>query len=379
MKIKNLFKKATAVLLAGIMATSAGTATFAESEIATSLESTYQERSCLMKEAPSLIYAAGIEDTSSCQMSNIFSIYDENGNDTGRNISFIIQENKIVGDIVFAFDENGNFSASSGLQDYPDVCEAFLSGKKVSFCSYGDDFIMTDGEEALVLLSEYEEDRPVTPQKAYSLSDIKIADAYRSSLVPDVQVASMSIPENATVYATQYPTVNFDSRANIVGQGVEGTCWAACVASKVCYESTSYSNLTADDVYNAVNDVFKSIGSKRQRYERGLSVYGFTMDSSFTGIKPFSVLQSKTQNEKNLVIMRLQNNNSDAVHAVVLKGYQIINPIEGSVYLLMDPNSSHHEAVRISESVYNGTSGFTYVSKTKSYTWFDSICTKKGN
>ncbi|MCM1418955.1 MAG: S1 family peptidase [Bacteroides sp.] len=34
MKIKNLFKKATAVLLAGIMATSAGTATFAESEIA---------------------------------------------------------------------------------------------------------------------------------------------------------------------------------------------------------------------------------------------------------------------------------------------------------------------------------------------------------
>lgn len=373
------FKKLLALVLAGMTAVNMSAAALAEGEVQNVKENAYeteQMKSYIKKQAPILIYAAGIADPAGCRISNLFPIYDAKGLKTGRNISFIIQNGNIVGDIVVAIDKNGVFSASSELRDYPEVNDAFQSGTAVSFCCYENDFIMTDGKTALILLSEYEEG-PVVPKTFNSLSDIEADSFCRSSIFSDMQIASVPIYENSILYS-QYPTVHYDTRVDIVGQGERGTCWAACVASKVSYEIAWNVHYTADDIYDAVIEDFGSIGSKRTRYERGLSAYGFTMDASFTGIKPFGVLQTKTQNEWNLVILRLQNDDGDGVHAVVLKGYQIINPIEGSVYLLMDPNKDHHVAVSISDRVYNGLSGFTYVSKIGSYTWFDSICTKKG-
>ena len=376
MKFK--FKRITAMILAGMMTVNVGTAAFAKDRVWSVEENTNvteQMKSYITDQAPILVYAAGIADPSSCKLSNIFPIYDSKGLKTNRNISFIIQNDNIVGDIVVAPDKNGSFSASSELRDYPEVNEAFHSGAAISFYCYENDFIMTNGKTALVLLSEYGEEGPAVSKTFNSLSDIEVINISLSPVFSNMQVAPISIPENM-IYSTQYSTVNFDSRANMVGQGERGTCWAACVASKVCYESPGYDILSADDVYDAVIAAFNKTGSKRTRYERGLAAYDIPIDSSFTGIYPFNVLQSKTQSDSNLIIMRLQNDDGDDAHAVLLKGYQIINPIEGSVYLLMDPNNTkHHVAVSISSNIYNGKSGFTYVSKIGSYTWFDSICT----
>ena len=310
-------------------------------------------------EVPYLLNSVGANSKVEYDLTNIFPIYNEYGNETGRNISFILNNDKIIGDVTMEVTNTGEVSASLGLQEYPDVDKAFNEGKSVGFYCAEEKLILNSSNESKIILASKSE-RDNTPNiRANSSLNILITKKYSST-------------PKAVTLNTDYYT----SGANFVGQGTNGTCWAACIASKVCKESSSYTSLTADDVYDAVIALGYSngIGSGRTRYKRGLEAYGMSINNSFTGIKSFSQLKSKTVTDGKMVIFRLQNTAGSGVHAVEFWGYSIIYDYNVYTYLLMDPNYTGARSINVSSSNFNGSTGFSYTSAIGTYDYFDSVC-----
>ncbi len=311
-------------------------------------------------EVPYLLNSVGATSKVKYDLTNIFPIYNEYGNETGRNISFILNNDKIIGDVTMEVTNTGEVSASLGLQEYPDVDKAFNEGKSVGFYCTEEKLILNSSNESKIILAPKNErnDAPNIIRANSSLNNL-ITKKYSSS------------PKAVTLNTDSYT-----SGANFVGQGTNGTCWAACIASKVCKESSSYTSLTADDVYDAVIALGynNGIGSGRTRYKRGLEAYGLSINNSFTGVKSFAQLKAKTYTDGKMVIFRLQNTAGSEVHAVEFWGYSIIYDYNVYTYLLMDPNYYGARAINVSSSNFNGSTGFSYTSSIGTYQYFDSVC-----
>ena len=337
--MRNTIKKFLASILA---------ATIVITSIPVSAENTENEHtfndSCtnyIESTLPEILYALGCDDINSCYATNYFPIYDCNENETGRYISFIVRNNTIIGDFTFNVNNNGDFSSSAGLQSYPDINNALQKNQQIALFCIDDELVMLENTN------------------------------YSSRNLINFQSIELNVELNFTNPRITY--YNYRTGTPIVGQGDRGTCWAACVASKIMCD-TGASGLDADVVYDRVISVYGSIGSRRTRYQRGLESFGFTMDTSFSGLKNFLTLKQKTEN-RNVVIMRLSNtgNENGDIHAVVLEGYVSAHS-SGGTYLIMDPNYSGYRGIPINSSIYNGTSGFTYTSAIGDFTWIDSLC-----
>ncbi len=370
--MKKTLKKIAGMVISAVTAFSAmgAPASFAvvEESMAENAQMSQSLKNYIEEGVPYLITTIGLKNPADCKITNFSQIYDETGCATGRWISFIIEDDNIVGDVVVATDENGNPCASAGLQEYPEINEAFKANKNISFFCIDGNLLMNCEGTAQIAYSE---------QDAADISNMDL-----SVLCAKTQLMQNSIAcsrdlgiSNAIASANITYDDSFLARAPLVGQGERGTCWAASVASKVTYD-TQCSLLTADNVYDKVIACYptEGIGSGRPRYIRGLSAYGIEA-SSFTGLLPYGALWNFTKNTRNLVIMRLKNDISGKKHAVVMIGYNInYTSISSSSYVLMDPNyKSGPRSVKITQDVFDGTEGFSYTSSIGTYQWFDSI------
>ncbi|MCM1335957.1 MAG: hypothetical protein NC084_13365 [Bacteroides sp.] len=367
-----LFKKITAMVLAGMLALN-GTTAFAEgaiSNVDVNMNEEYDEvyaHACKMLPRHLDMFDYAIDNV---EMSNIYPMVTSIEGEE-MYLCFALENGQMIGEMVISRLSTGELTTAFSLCSFPALNEAIAKGEPIGF--YGDD-------GALYLTNGYsmtEIDRDVTSESSLE------AVARRRDQIP---LKTMESEPIATVFGTSSvsdPLYKCKYDVKIIKnpdyyKGHDGICWAACVASKVRYEVVSYANktLTAENVYDATAAANNGdVGSGKVRYQRGLAVYGITAnDNSGSQVFSFPELHKKESNG-NLVIFRIKRDG--ASHAILLSGYIIYSESEGGVYYFMDPNKTRMYTAEIDGKQYKTGENVHYKpSSDRDYTWFDSMYTK---
>lgn len=197
MNIKKLLKKMTAFALAGIVALGAGLEISAEKK-----DDLYESAFEYARSQMPLLMEPLCGETETARMSNLFTLYTtEKQESSPRFVLFALKDEHVIGTADISRTEDGYFTASFFLFEYPDVDRAIAEKKPMAFVSDVDSFYLVTADGVKLLSGEYG-----------STSD-PAEIARRSEEFTLVRMESFPIPESA-----EKPSASFHSGWNSVGE-----------------------------------------------------------------------------------------------------------------------------------------------------------------
>lgn len=271
--------------------------------------------------------------------------------ENSQNMYFVFDGDKIIGQILVSkIDEE--FYSTFSYTTYNEIQHAYEQKIPVALFSVDKCLVAEVGGIIHVLKNAENSDTSSLIQQRYSLSEMLIEK------VTPVELPAMS---RSIYHFLKVAHVNNESSP----QGI-GLCWAACVASKIMYQ-TSYYNLTASSVFNKCwesvnNDPNKIPEGRDEWYSTAASLYGSSVTIG-------TALSSKTTTSNILsngkpIILHIEG--KDATHAVILCG--VDEDASYMEFILMDPNEAGYVYLSLPNNIFNSPSQFYYGVGGVSYT-----------
>lgn len=180
-------------------------------------------------------------------------------------------------------------------------------------------------------------------------------DVLGTSIIQKVTPLEMPIGSRSVYHFLQVAHVQNE----VSPQGVQ-ICWAACIASKVMYQ-TNYRNLTAMSVFdkcwksvdNSPYDIPYGVDSW---YNNAAALYGISLRiQDSLGSK--EITSNALKNGKPIILSITDN---DISHAVILCG--IDEDASYMEFILMDPDTSGYVYVSLPNNIFSNSNQFCYAA-----------------
>lgn len=198
MKLKKLLKKLTAFALAGIMTLGAGLDISAEEKKDDLYESAFEYAQFCMPYLMEPFY----DEPETARMSNLFTLYTTDPRENSpRFVLFALKDERVIGTGNISQTEDGDFTASFFLSEYPEIDRTIAEKKPMAFVSDIDSFYLVTADGVKLLSQEY------------GSSSDPAEIARRSKEFALVQMESFPIRE-----LTEKPSASFHSGWNWVGE-----------------------------------------------------------------------------------------------------------------------------------------------------------------
>lgn len=268
------------------------------------------------------LYLEGYTDLSAISISNSFDIYDFNKGIiiNNRSINFVINDNNIIGILIVGF-VNNDYSSMYMAVESDILTEYYVNNIPFAIGYSNGYFVLVHNGLAINL-------------DGYLISNITIPSIYNEML----------IVANRPCNAVQSRSALFNKQLNVARRNNEinadngkGLCWAACIAMKVDYQSTSINYLMTLAVYNHLKSAYNP------------SVYGFPVGNLVWYNRAYSYYQtgctvytrglgagevSNYINQNKPIQISLSGDIGN--HDVIISGCTIYS--NHAIYTIIDPN-----------------------------------------
>lgn len=265
--------------------------------------------------------------------------------DNTQNLYFIFDGEKIIGQIIVS-NVNGTYYSTFSYTVYSELQYAYEQEKEVILLSTEGCLLAQIDGMTYVLENVENKDISLPARQRY---------IFDSNVINKVAHIEVQINTRSIYYHLKVPFVG-----NTESPQGKGLCWAACMASKIMYQ-TSYSNLTAMTVYDKCWESVENnpddipIGTERW-YKNAASLYGISL-ITYNSLVSESIASNALANGKPMI---LDINRSGGAHAVVLCGLD--EDASYMEFILMDPNVSSYVYVSLPNNIFSSPSQFYYAS-----------------
>lgn len=303
---------------------------------------------------PCYIYANSIVMENE-YMSDCFAVYDVDNNEIDHYIYFLLNEDIAIG-LLSVYDDGDEFNSSFSLLDGTNIDE----GSFLQLYLNEDGLFAREGEEDFFLCGQ---DYSGKEDGLLAIPAIELESSYQITLSGMSRAnASYSIPVSYV--------------ANATTSSGKGLCWAACIASRVNYESGL--TLTAKRIYSDANRA--TAAGKPSGLPEGTTswmeytynLYGISATSTdaLTMERLVKLIESDTPVIFN--VFRTEGGETYG-HAVLMKAYYILSS-SSCVYMFMDPNISSSVSVVVSATAQTNPAEFVYNNGFHEYdNWSSSV------
>ncbi len=355
MKMRKVFKRLTAAVLALSMAVSSVPAGAETEEYLSSEELDIY----LNDVVPVYLEARGFSNTSTYYVSNVFDILSDDIQHSS--YAFVFENDNMIGKLeLHKTDGKYNSSFDTYIQD--EVVGMYSRNENIAFVA-DEEYIFVVSETDSVALDV---DETIKYKKRINLQS------------PIKKTYAIEFPKASTTYSMRSATLGYKTLNNfpfVPNEQVNNSyvlCWAACVAMAINYlDNRGYNPLSASDVSTKIGTTSGTVTAVKNAYK----AYNHPVTLSSSAATPDRVFQDLS-NGKPLTIF-IEDSSKGLYHAVEI--YSVYIYTDKTVYTFYDPSilSGAPESVVVNGNPTQTSSAFAYIHKynniTYTMSWTDTF------